>query len=85
MYLVTAITGARDDVTTEQVQTIEHPATETETHKHRRGIQSAAWFPESFASLTGNVLCWSYLQDNARKQNNHYFETLKYVVSSSYD
>lgn len=42
MYLVTAITGVRDDVMTEQVQTIEHPATETETHKHRRGIQSAA-------------------------------------------
>lgn len=42
MYLVTAITGARDDVLTEQVQTIEHPATETVTHKHRRGIQSAA-------------------------------------------
>lgn len=42
MYLVTAITGARDDVLTEQVQTIEHPAAETVTHKHRRGIQSAA-------------------------------------------
>lgn len=81
----TAITGARDDVMTEHMQTIEHPATETVTHKQRRGIQSAAWFPGSFAGLTGNVLCWSYLQDNARKQNNHYFETLKYVVSSSYD
>lgn len=85
MYLVTAITGARDDVMTEQVQTIEHPTTETVTHKHRRCIQSAAWFPGSFAGLTGNVLCWSYFQDNAGKQNNHYFETLKYVVSSSYD
>lgn len=78
MYLVTAITGARDDVMTEQVKTIEHPATETVTHKHRRCIQSVAWFPESFAGLTGNVLCWSYFQDNAEKQNNHYF-------SSSYD
>lgn len=78
MYLVTAITGARDDVMTEQVQTIEHPATETVTHKHRWCIQSAAWFPGSFAGLTGNVLWWSYFQDNAGKQNNHY-------VSSSYD
>lgn len=38
----TAITGARDDVMTEHVQTIEHPATETVTHKQRKSIQSAA-------------------------------------------
>lgn len=38
----TALTGARDDVMIEHVQTIVHPATETVTHKQRRGIQSAA-------------------------------------------